>query len=942
MRARNKTRGNSVSKPSFSVQGKPAGTGDTNTDWDFKEINPSTPSLSSFRPLRTPRRLNQRSYSTHSTPTVNNDKMGPLETVFLNTTVEGKIHATRHQKEKERNPDRISLDKRGITSFPTFLGEGKIKLLSLQHNLINKVEDVVGLKRLVFLDLYNNQLETVEGLGSLQNLRVLLLGKNRIQQLDGLDQLKKLEVLDLHGNQICELDGLANLHVLKVLNLASNQISCIEKSCLHGLHSLKELNLRRNRIKQLFGFEEIPDLQKLYISNNDITSISDMHEVATALHLQELTIDGNPVSLIGDCVYFLVAYLGNLKLLNQMEISEDMKKSAIDWRKNKAPLCEEFTNLKIYESADMKKQEVISKARTHWKLLRSQAKLLVKKESDLAENILPYPDSLKGESMGEQSKTLMERPSSVPSTLICNDSGLESDQFSILKSKPRELVRGHDKHSNGISNTQLQHPHSYRIASAAQRKRLNFSQKALSNSSENQTTISSSTQSSLGPLRLPPILVPFMDTSETLSSVSVDKPQSNSIGLSKNCLQFSLKSSTDSCISNFFHPFTNSSLPSQNNFQLNSEQNVDSSLSSLPSDSSNDSSSEEPDNGGGTSISCMEEEDSDLPTVGSANVFEDGKGSTRNSTIVNEKVKKLSHRSQIRIITGKNKQKMSVLPSRTKEQGGDYLIEIEDKCLSIYGQGALRHIDKPWNPSKASEVVTVKFHYISFNSVALLFGRIKQLFPNVEHFSFRETNIYCLGQINALAEVQGLTSLQIDDEGNPVTAKNWRSYAVFRLYHWGLRVINGTEILDEEVTDSSDEYQGLTDIVLWSLPDALLLPLLGKLHVQGNRSNSGSSWTLSPKEWLWKVADPALRDVVAKEALQWRRANITQEDISWRHKGYNHFGHMLDMACGSVEKLKLLEKEWPSILNELIKNTLVDYSQLESYMKKRMLELKLY
>ncbi|XP_046403321.1 leucine-rich repeat-containing protein 49 isoform X2 [Ischnura elegans] len=937
MRARNKARGNSVSKPSLSVQGKPAGSGDISNDWGFKEINNSVPSLSSFRPPRTPRKLNQRSFSTHS-----NDSMGPLETVFLNTTVEGKIHATRHQKEKERNPDRISLDKRGITSFPIFLGEGKIKLLSLQHNLINKIEDVVGLKRLVFLDLYNNQIGTTEGLGCLQNLRVLLLGKNRIQQLSDLDDLKKLEVLDLHGNQICELDGLSNLHVLKVLNLASNQIRCIEKSSLQGLHSLKELNLRRNRIKQLSGFEEIADLQKLYVSNNDISSINDMHELATAIHLQELTVDGNPVSLIGDSVYFLVAYLGNLKLLNQMEISDDVKKSAMEWRKNKVPFCKEFSILKIYESADARKQEVICKARTHWKLLRSQAKLLVQKESELLENLPSYSGSLLGESSGENPVALRERPSSVPSSLARNDSEVESDQISALKAKAGDLTRIYDKSSHSVAPFQLHSLPNRRIASAAHKKRQNFSQKSFSHSSENQTTCSSSTQSSLGPLRLPPILAPLINSSESLSKTPVEKSSVNPVAVSKNALQFSLKTPADAFSSNFVHPITTSGLHSKNDYRLTAEQNVDSSLSSLPSDSSSDSSSEEACNGGGTSVSCVEEDECDLPVVNSSNVFEDGKCAIKNSSLASERMKKLSHRSQIRINAGKNRQKISVLPSRTKEQGGDYLIEIDDKCLSIYGQGALRHIDKPWNPAKASEVTSVKFHYIGFNSVALLFGRIKQLFPNVEHFSFRETNIYCLGQINALAEVQGLTSLQIDDEGNPITGKNWRSYAVFRLYHWGLRVINGCEIMDVEVSNSSHEYQGLTDIVLWSLPDALLLPLLGKLHVQGNRSTNGSSWSLSPKEWLWKVADPALRDVVAKEALQWRRANITQEDISWRQKGYNHFGHMLDMACESVEKLKLLEKEWPSILNELIKNTLVDYSQLETYMKKRMMELKLF
>lgn len=41
-----------------------------------------------------------------------------------------------------------------------------------------------------------------------------------------------------------------------------------------------------------------------------------------------------------------------------------------------------------------------------------------------------------------------------------------------------------------------------------------------------------------------------------------------------------------------------------------------------------------------------------------------------------------------------------------------------------------------------------------------------------------------------------------------------------------------------------------------------------------------------------------------------------------------------------MAKLLLLEHEWPHILKELIQNTLVDYSQLEDYMKRKLNELR--
>lgn len=71
--------------------------------------------------------------------------------------------------------------RRGLMSVPVITGEARLRLLSMQHNLLTKLDGIsgAGLSRLVFLDVYGNQLERITGLESLNNLRVLLLGKNR-------------------------------------------------------------------------------------------------------------------------------------------------------------------------------------------------------------------------------------------------------------------------------------------------------------------------------------------------------------------------------------------------------------------------------------------------------------------------------------------------------------------------------------------------------------------------------------------------------------------------------------------------------------------------------------------------------------------------------------------------------------------------------------------
>lgn len=215
---------------------------------------------------------NSKRKRAHTTLTASKNDAPFSDCVLLQTATDGAVFVARSQNEKEKNPDRINLDRRGLTVLPVIQGESRLRLLSLQHNLINSLE---SLKRqnfpfLVFLDVYDNQLERICCLDVLNNLRVLLLGKNRIKKIEGLHNLTKIEVLDLHGNQITHVDGLTNLTELKVLNLAGNQIRNIGVVDLHGLKSLEELNLRRNRIKKLLAFGETPNLQKLFLSNNEL------------------------------------------------------------------------------------------------------------------------------------------------------------------------------------------------------------------------------------------------------------------------------------------------------------------------------------------------------------------------------------------------------------------------------------------------------------------------------------------------------------------------------------------------------------------------------------------------------------------------------------------------------------------------------------------------
>jgi leucine-rich repeat-containing protein 49 len=53
--------------------------------------------------------------------------------------------------------------------------------------------------------------------------------------------------------------------------------------------------------------------------------------------------------------------------------------------------------------------------------------------------------------------------------------------------------------------------------------------------------------------------------------------------------------------------------------------------------------------------------------------------------------------------------------------------------------------------------------------VATLFSKVRQRFPSAENFIFKESNIYCMGQLNALAELQGINALTIEQDGTHST-----------------------------------------------------------------------------------------------------------------------------------------------------------------------------
>uniref|UniRef100_A0A673MBC6 Leucine rich repeat containing 49 n=1 Tax=Sinocyclocheilus rhinocerous TaxID=307959 RepID=A0A673MBC6_9TELE len=224
-------------------------------------------------------------------------------------------------------PERLDLDRRGMTDVPHLDAAGNLRLLNMQHNLISHLQDLLHLQRLVFLDLYDNRVIDMSGVSSLTSLRVLLLGKNRIQRICDVDGLTKLDVLDLHNNQISQIENVSRLSKLRLLNLSGNRITRVEN--LQGLNCLTELNLRHNSITSVTDVENLPRLQRLFLSANSISRLDALACLWHCRSLSELSVDGNPVALESCYRQTLLRCCSpHLQLLDMKRVTEEERRTA--------------------------------------------------------------------------------------------------------------------------------------------------------------------------------------------------------------------------------------------------------------------------------------------------------------------------------------------------------------------------------------------------------------------------------------------------------------------------------------------------------------------------------------------------------------------------------------------------------------------------------------
>ena len=200
---------------------------------------------------------------------------------------------------RNKNSEKLYLNKKDLPHIPLLEGEENLKLLSLENNLITKIDHLISLNNLRFLNLYENKISEIENLQTVPRLQALMLGKNNISKIKNLQCLLEIEVLDLHSNKIKLIENLSCLKKLRILNLANNQITSFVELMINK--NLEDINLRKNLIVSIpnlvLSFEK---LRKLNLGKNMISKIEFILEFKKLKRIEELYIEGNPVLSIKD------------------------------------------------------------------------------------------------------------------------------------------------------------------------------------------------------------------------------------------------------------------------------------------------------------------------------------------------------------------------------------------------------------------------------------------------------------------------------------------------------------------------------------------------------------------------------------------------------------------------------------------------------------------
>ncbi|XP_058593185.1 leucine-rich repeat-containing protein 49 isoform X2 [Neofelis nebulosa] len=268
-----------------------------------------------------------------------------------------------------------------------------------------------------------------------------------------------------------------------------------------------------------------------------------------------------------------------------------------------------------------------------------------------------------------------------------------------------------------------------------------------------------------------------------------------------------------------------------------------------------------------------------------------------------------------------------------------HLVEVDGDTLSLYGSGALESLDRNWSVQTAGMVTTVSFTFIEFDEIVQVLPKLKMKFPNSLHLKFKETNLVMLQQFNALAQLRRVDQLTIDPQGNPVVNFTlWKYYVLFRLSHFSMQKINGTEVTQNDMIMAERLFGILAHVASSELPQYRLISILGDarkkqfrylLDPKGKKPGLVNEENNDSKRLVGENTNRATLNYTTRDFY-----NERLEEIKEKKKFCKMYMEDLVKEATDINmKNEALQKLWPQMFIELVRDAVIEIRNKNSYMK---------
>lgn len=266
-----------------------------------------------------------------------------------------------------------------------------------------------------------------------------------------------------------------------------------------------------------------------------------------------------------------------------------------------------------------------------------------------------------------------------------------------------------------------------------------------------------------------------------------------------------------------------------------------------------------------------------------------------------------------------------------------HLVELEGDTLCLYGLGALESLDRTWSVQTSGSLNTISFTFIDFEDIVQVLPKIRLKLPNIMHLKFKETNLTTLNQFNALAQLRRLDQLTVDPQGNPVVNFSlWKYYALFRLNHFNIQKINDNEVTQNDVIMSERLFGILACIASSELPQYRLTALLGDtrkktFHQLGEGKTKKSPLVNEESNDSKRVETPS------RATLQYIPQDLLSEKLeeTTEKKAFcnSYVKDLVNEATDINLKNESLQKLWPQMFIEIVRDAVIEIRDKNSYMK---------